>query len=290
MARHNLTFLAGMVLADPIVQIGEDGVYKYGFCTLAVVRGTRDTGDKKRFARAEDPRIMSRDPGILKIMATWKENDIVLVKGVVCATTIDKKVPCPNCGYINYYKGSLVYVNPIFVVQLSHAEGREKGIQIVNSLREISNQAYVLGTVCKDPKKVDVLAGIDICQYPIALNRKYFIRSDPPEQKTDYPWVKSYGANALEDLKRIHTGTQVYIDGCLQARHILKHAVCGNEECRANIDWKDRTLEIVPYETEYVRDFYTDADLVEQEEEETMSIRKRIFGENASADVDDDWT
>ena len=59
------------------------------------------------------------------------------------------------------------------------------------------------------------------------MNRKFRIQTDPPEIKTDYPWVKSYGENAKEDKNRLRVGSEVYIDGCLQARSVQRHAFCG---------------------------------------------------------------
>lgn len=49
-----------------------------------------------------------------------------------------------------------------------------------------------------------------------------------------------------------------------------------------------QTLEIVPYETEYVRDFNTDEDIEKIENARVDEIRKSIFGKNAGED-DDEW-
>lgn len=262
-------------------------MYKYGFCNIVVIRGTRDVGDGRKFAKADDPRVMSRDPDILKEMDTWEENDIVFIKGVLCTKDLEKKVECPHCGHVSKQNGSLGYVNPIFAMRLGHVESLEAGIRFLNGKREISNQAYMLGVACRDPKRVEPKSGMVVCQYPIALNRKFFIRADPPEKRTDYPWVKSYGSNAEEDLRRIHVGTHVYIDGLLQARHVRRR-VDSCKECHEPFEWRDQTLEIVPYETEYVRDFNTDEDIEKMENARVDEIRKRIFGENAGED-DDEW-
>ena len=97
--------------------------------------------------------------------------------------------------------------------------------------------------------------------------------------------------NAASDLKRLHIGSEVFIDGRLQARSVNQHTVCGQEYdengdpicydngmpmmrvdedgeiigCGKRYDWKDRIVEIVPYETEYIGNYYSDEVLAEME-------------------------
>lgn len=277
MSRHNLAFLTGAVLKAPLIEKDEDGNFVYGWCMINVVRGFREVGDHKHFMKSDNPIIMSKDANILKNMETWKENDIVFIKGVVASKSIKKGNYCPHCGARMTTDGTLVYVNPIFSMKMEEFPTNEAALKYLSGLREISNQVFLLGTLCRDPKKISPKEGLIVTQYQIALNRKYFIRSDPPEIKADYPWVKSYGENAVEDKKRLHTGSKVFIDGCLQARSVQKHAVC--TECGEKYDWKDRAMEIVPYETEYIADYYTDEDLARMNEENTKSAYNSIFGD-----------
>lgn len=267
----------------PVIQTDDDGNYIYGTCYLNVVRGFREVGDHKRYMKSDNPMIMSRDPSILRIMETWQENDIVQVKGVVAAKNIRKASYCQHCGAKNTAEGSLVYVNPIFVMTMEHAPDINEALKRLSEMREISNQVYVLGTLCRDPKKVTPKEGLTVTQYQIALNRKYFIRTDPPEIKSDYPWVKSYGENAIEDRQRLHVGSKVFIDGCLQARSVQKHIVCS--ECGQQYNWKDRAMEIVPYETEYVGNFYTEEEIEEKRKKEAKDAFRSIFGRDADDEI-----
>ena len=263
MARHNLAFLTGSVIKKP--EIHRDENTQYALCSINVVRGYREVGDKKLFMKSDNPMIMCRDASIVSQMEEWEENDIVQIKGVISAKNILKTSYCNHCGERNTAEGSLVYINPIYTLKLAHCNTPEEALNMLSSLREISNQVYVIGTLCRQPKTVIPKEGLTITQYQIALNRKYFIRTDPPEIRSDYPWVKSYGENAKEDRRRLHVGSVVFVDGCIQARSVQKHTVC--ESCGQEYTWKDRAMEIVPYETEYIRDYYTDEDLLEMEQE-----------------------
>ena len=288
MSRHNLAFLTGAVIKAPIIHKNDEGDILYGMCNLNVVRGYRDVGDNKNFMKSDNPIIMSREPAILQEMEKWNENDIVYIKGVIASKSIKKTSICQHCGAKNTVDGTLVYINPIFAKQIKQFESSNEAISFLSSLREISNEVYVLGTLCRPPKKITPKEGLVVTQYQIALNRKYFIRTDPPEIKADYPWVKSYGENALEDRKRLKTGAKVFIDGCLQARAVQRHIVC--EECGQKYDWKDRALEIVPYETEYICGYNTDEDLAEQEMEAAKNAFASVFGvqENDNDDISEE--
>ena len=286
MSRHNLTFLLGSVLKPPLIELDDEGNYKYGMCTINVVRGYRDAGDHKNFMKSDNPIIITRDASVLKEIETWQENDIVFVKGVIAAKTIQKGSFCQHCGGRNSAEGTLVYVNPIYAEKRVHLNTQEEALKYLSEHREISNQVYILGTLCRDPKKITPKEGLIVTQYQIALNRKYFIRSDPPSIKADYPWVKSYGQNAVDDKERLHVGSKVFIDGCLQARSVQKHAVCIH--CGEKYDWKDRAMEIVPYETEYICDYYTDTDIEEKRRRETQAALNKVFGEEDTSELSEE--
>ena len=278
MARQNLVFLLGSVLSAPITHYDDEtGNPTYSHCYLTVVRGMREVGDRKRI-KYDYPFLMTRDPHILKEMENWKENDIVLVKGTLATKVIRKGHKCPYCPQDkgkNYSEGVLVYINPIYARKIDRVESTDEMLKYLSKNREISNQAYIFGTLCRDPKKITPKAGLTVTQYQIALNRKYRIRTDPPEVKTDYPWVKSYGDNAVEDKERLHIGSQVFIDGCLQARSIQRHAIC--EDCGNEYTWKDRAMEIVPYETEYIANFYSDDEVAEKKRKALEDRKKNIL-------------
>lgn len=305
MARENIVFLLGSVAKEPkIVKNGDE--YVYGMAYVNVGRGTREVGDKRDYMKCDNPIIMTRDSQWVKEMETWHENDIVEIKGVIASKKIKKASFCPHCNTKNVNPGALVYVNPIFAEKRCHLDSAQECLQYIAAHREISNQIFVFGRLCGEPKKLTSKNGLTVTQYQIALNRKFRIKSDSPDIKTDYPWVKSYGKNAMEDKRHLHVGSEVYVDGCLQARSVLRHCVCGqvyddknkpmkdekgnpviNSEagCGKRYDWEDRALELVPYDVEYISDYYTDEDIENMEEEKRIKkLQKMGFSSDAAED------
>ncbi len=272
MARHNLVFLLGFV---QLVELHESlSGEPFALAFVTVVRGTRNVGDGKRFPKTDNPCIMSRNPDIINEMKSWKVNDIVEIKGPIAVRAVNKASYCNACREKNVNSGVMVYINPIFAKKRNHFETQDECIVYLNENREVSNQAFMFGTLCREPKKVLPKAGLIVTQYQIALNRKFRIRQDPPEIKADYPWVKSYGENAIQDRDKLHTGSQIFIDGCLQARNVKRQSKCSS--CGAEYSWKDRALEIVPYEVEYIANFYTDEEVAAKKEQQRREMDESV--------------
>lgn len=311
MARENLTFLRGAIVTPPVV-IKEGENYIYALANINVGRAERKVGDKIRYMKCDNPYIMTRDEEFIKEIETWKPNDIVDVKGVISSKHIKKGSVCPHCGMKNTFPGAFVFVNPIYLAKITSCESEREALDYLVKHREISNQVFVFGTLCRDPKKIKPKKGLVVTQYQIAMNRKYRIQTDPPEVKTDYPWVKSYGDNAIEDHKRLHVGSEVFIDGFLQARSVNRKAICGqlmgpdgkalkdeygdpvlatDDEgnpigCGKPYEWKDRAMEIVPFDTEYIGDYYTDEE-IEETEAERQAQRIRDISGNSGVNLND---
>ena len=309
MARENLAFLRGAVVKEPVVIRDDNGDYLYALATINVGRARRKVGDNLRYMRCDNPPIMTRDEECIKQMELWKPNDIVDVKGVISSKNIAKASHCSSCGVKNAAPGTLVFINPIHVEVIRSCETEKEALDYIVANGEISNQVFLFGTLCRDPKMIRPKKGLIVTQYQIAMNRKYRIATDPPEIKTDYPWVKSYGENAIEDHKRLHVGSEVFIDGFLQARSVNRKAICGviyDEKgdvitddngvplsqvdergepigCGTKYEWKDRAMEIVPYDTEYIGDYYSDEEIEEIEEARKEQQLRDLAGDE---DVD----
>lgn len=275
MARHNLVFLYGCVLKKPTIVTDDDGNLIYGMGFITVIRGSRKIEDNRDKTRTDSPIVLSLEPSIVKEMSLWDKGDIVEIKGTIATKNIKKTSECPNCNAKNKNDGLQVYVNPFFIKKRAHCGNKEEAMKLLQENKEISNQVFVFGTLVRDPKKITPKLGLFVTQYMIALNRKYRIRTDDPNIKTDYPWVKNYGERALEDKKRLHVGSEVYIDGCLQARSVNRHCIC--ENCGSKYDWKDRALEIVPYSTEYIGEFYSDEEIKENEHRQYEQLRAAVL-------------
>ena len=204
MARHNVIILRGIVNDDPRTGKNKDGT-SFAFVRVTVARALRDTGDGNLLMKCYNPMVMTKNEELVKEIESWKKFDIVGVKG-----TLSSK-------------------DPIEIEEFGHCSSEEECLDYLGKKREFSDLAYVVGTLCREPAKVKSRYAYPITQYQIAIMRKFHVREDPPEIRIDWPWVKSYGDNAVKDAQRLTTGAEVLIDGYLQTRHVERRAYCGQE-------------------------------------------------------------
>lgn len=88
-----------------------------------------------------------------------------------------------------------------------------QALELLKDSCEISNQAMIVGTLCRDPQSFTSKKGKTTTNYQLAVNRKYFIKDGDPMVKTDYPWVRSYDKIAKNDAEALSTNSDVLIDG-----------------------------------------------------------------------------
>ena len=285
MPKQNVVYLKG-----PVIKLGInnhiDGSSE-GVCVLGVIRGYRQVGDGRNQVKIDRPIIMSRNQDIVNQMMSFKKNDIICVKGAIATRTVMKASVCPNCKNKNEQEGLAVYIEPIFIEKVGSQEDDSSSLNYLNSIREISNQVFMFGNLTRDPKKVKVKNGPIVTQYPLAVHRKFTVKEDLPSVDVDFPWVKVYGQNAISDRERLKKGSTVFIDGLIQTRSINKKAVC--EHCKQRYEWKDRALEIVPYETEYISGYYTEEEVLENEKERKKQILKSKGLDKFSLKMDNDF-
>lgn len=292
MGRQNIAFLYARVAKDPNIQINkETGEYQLGMVYLDVVRGKREIDDKVNFVKHDKPMVVTRERDLIEDIATWKENNIVLVKGVLTTSKIAKPSYCTHCTdengspTKNITDGNFVYVTPIFVQKIMDCDSKAEAIEEITKKREISNQIYILGTVLKDPKLITTKQGVQFTQYPIAINRKFIIRTDDPDIRTDWPIVKSYGEQARDDKTYLRYQAEVIIDGFLQARTVRRKRKC--DCCGEIYTWQDKALELVPYDVEYVSGHKTKEE-AEAEYEHTVEEYKQMLYDSQYKDIIDD--
>ena len=284
----SFTFMLGAIIKPPLV-VKHSGHYVYAMAYITVARSEREVGDRRRYMKCDDPVIITRDPELIREIETWEVCDIVEVYGELRSRLIKKTTYCSFCNTQNQIPGALVYINPFSCEMRCHLDSVPDCIQYLAKHREVSNQLLTFGTLCRDPSSRKTREGLSYTQYQIILDRA--ASPAPSEPQPASPWVRSYGSNATSDLKRLHNGSEIFIDGCLQARSVNRHAICGQEYdekgnpvfydngmpvlrvdedgevigCGERYDWKDRMVEIVPYETEYIGNYYTDEVLAEME-------------------------
>ena len=145
----------------------------------------------------------------------------------------------------------------------------EESLKLLKERCEISNIVMVIGTLCREPEIYTDDKNRSFAQYQIAVNRRYRIKEDPAETKTDYPWVKTFGEQALKDVYALHTGSQVYLNGALQTREVARETIC--ENCNKSYEWQDVASEIVPYSTEYLSNCQIEHKDTEKEDENVES-------------------
>ncbi len=286
MAKTNLVMLFGRVHSLPTIFTDDDGNCTHGFMHVDVVRSQRKVEDKQRHTKHDYPMLISREKLILDQWKELGENDIVLIKGVLCTTRIPKTNVCPHCNEKNRIEGQLVYVTPIAMTKIRSFDSKEDARKYVVENNEFSNVAQIYGTLLKDPKIFVTKTGVQVTQYPIAMNRKFTIRTDDPTIRTDYPVVKSYGEIARTDKTYLKYQSEVLIDGCLQARTIQRNCKCPH--CGEFYTWNDNAMEIVPYAVEYIENFRNDDEVKTDFGLTAESYKQMLYRENHSDDPDDE--
>lgn len=294
MAKVNLSFTYGRVSKKPIIKTdkkNEDN--SFAMVYLEVVRGPREVGDDLRFLKHDYPLVIAREKESVEEMSTWEENDIVQIKGVITTKKMEKSSYCPNCTgeddnpTKNTSLGNILYITPIFLEKIkSYGDDKDGSIKDIVEHREISNQVYLHGTLIREPKIFTTKNKKQITQYPVAVNRKYLIRTDAPEIKTDWPIVKSYGEQARDDKMFLQMGAEIIVDGFLQARTVERKTKCAC--CGKIYPWKDHAMEVVPYAVEYVSG-YKSVEQVEAEAQKTVEeIKQKLYNDGMCDDFDEE--
>lgn len=293
MSRQNIAFMLARVRKAPSISKNlETGEYNHAMCYVDVVRSLRPIDDGVKFVKHDYPLIISREKEIIDEMETWEENSIIYLKGTLSTRKIVKASYCPKCededgnATKNEYEGNLVYITPIYTKKIKDYDNKQEAIDHLINNREISNQIYILGTLLKDPKLITTKQGVQITQYPIAINRKFTIRTDDPSIRTDYPIVKSYGEQAREDKTYLKYQADVIIDGFIQARTLTRKCKC--KKCGEIYEWKDHAMELVPYDVEYVSGYKTKEEAEEEYQHSIEEYKQMLFNSGFKDELDEE--
>ncbi len=291
MAHHNIVHLYGALSKDPSVKIDkETGEVVKAVMFLDTIRSSRpyrNMNEKEQY-EFDQVLIMSGDPEIVHKMKELKANDIVQIKGTITTRNVKKKMTCPECGKIfalNENTGKdisensmITFITPICVnVIMTELTGDEARDELVEN-REFSNEAMVIGRLCKDPVQHKSAKGKTVAIYQLGINRKYFVSDDDPENSADYPWVRVKSDQMKVDLKCLHQNSMVLIDGFISLRKFKRKVYCPYcDPSRENgILISDNTLDIVPYTVEYLQDYTSLAEIEAMEDEKAEAARKEL--------------
>lgn len=292
MARHNKVELFGIVSADPIIAIDDETNSPCkASLFLTVVNSDRDNGIGGAEIIYSDPFIFSQDPDIVEQIAAWKEGDIVQLTGVL--TTLDAKrgARCPKCGKKITHNGEVTFVTPIFVELRYRGLSQAEAEKVLLDHREISNRVTLIGYLCDDVKfsnKAKAYGDIignsaykGIAAYQIAVNRSFYLDSDDPKTRTDYPHIIVVGERAEWDALSIYKGSLVCVEGMIATRRFRKTYHCTDPNCdQGDFDWEERVTEVVSYGTEYLNNFSVISDV-----ESAKEIKEKEALEKAQAAI-----
>ena len=256
MAKENLIILHGQVMSAPQVYQTPKGETVKGQFALNVIRRPMMTGgkvdDSPIFAC---PVITSKNKELADAIGKLRVGDMCDVRGVISTAEVIKTTKCPHCGNKTQEEGNLIYITPIYICKREDGLSQEEGIALLKKRAEVSNLCMIIGTLCRDVAHYKDEKKRSYAQYQLAVNRKYRIKEDPDTIKTDYPWVKVYGKQAIKDTECLKTGSVVYINGALQTRRFNKPVEC--EACHTKYTRAEDMIEIVPYSTEYLANYLT---------------------------------
>jgi len=250
--------LHGQVRTSPQIYFDKTGEPLRAMVIIRVLR--RPTNNQGFDAKIylDNPIIRTRNKEMIEVLSQLKANDMVDVKGVLTSKEVNKKTICPECGAEVINKGNIVYITPIFICRREIGVSDGEGMRLLKERCEVSNEVDVIGNVCREPHYYTDGNGREYAQYQLAVNRRFHIKEDADEIRTDYPWIKTFGRQALEDSKHLRIGSSVYINGALQTREIKRRSECPS--CFLEYEWNDAVTEIVPYYIGYLKNCMSETD------------------------------
>lgn len=295
MARHNEVTLYGTVMESPKLLYNTSDVHDPNrklvrtIGILSVLRGIRDFGAVDKRIRIDLPIILSQNEKMMKAISAWKTGDVILMRGTLATVNYTLTLKCPHCGAPEAIPATMTFVNPIYMKKECESLAPEESNREMRRNAEISNRVTIIGKVCTSPTLFITDKGQRIANYQLDVMRKYRIKEDQETNKHDFPFVKSYGVVADNDVLAIQEGGMVFVDGAIQTREYLKNHQCPT--CGETYQYKDTATEIVPYSTEYLTGCKTMEEIEEIKQqraiEEGKLARAEIFGEDDNLDADD---
>lgn len=250
MARENFVLMHGQVRGEPRITINNNGEIIKAMFTMRVLRRpttSQEVVNKK--LQIDCPVIYTRNPELARQIQEFKAGDMVDLRGTISSRECRKSTICPECGTKNAKDGNIVYITPIYMCLRGNADDAT-GLKLLKERSEISNLVNVIGNLCREPEFYVDKNNRKYAQYQLAVNRRFRIKEDMEDIRTDYPWVKTFGMQAYKDSQYLHTGSSVYISGAVQTREIDRTCQC--EKCGHEYTWKDSAAEIVPYYIGYL--------------------------------------
>lgn len=254
MAKLNVTFSYGQIISEPRIYLNKEKEAVKGTFIIQTVRRYKNEEGRTYNMKKDTPVIMTYNADRIEEIKELRKGDIVEVEGVVTTRPVIKVKKCPFCKENNDIESTTCFVTPLLITKWKSSEDlkENEATELLNRMNEKSNLVYVVGALTVDPHYYkDEESKIEVCQYPLAVNRHYFIKEDDVSVKSDYIWVKTFGEQAKQDYETLTTGATVLVTACLSTRTAEnKKNVC--EHCGQEFVWKDDIMELNPYSVEYL--------------------------------------
>lgn len=267
MARHNYVKVTAFVKKAPKVKDVIDG--RAGIIGLTTIMNERDYNRATTGYQLNSVSFVARsqDETVLKMFEELKMYDIVDVVGFLATKEVEKEGTCPFCQTKNSRRyacvaanpskvkagGNEVFVYPISIKKRYECETEQEAFEYLHANEENINTVFMLGNLTGQPVHGFLNNGTkQYTRFQLAINRKFCPKGGSEVyDRTDYPWVYSYGNKAIDDYENLEKGALVYVDGALQARKYKEQYKC--QCCGEEFDVPGRTLEVLAYDTEYLR-------------------------------------
>ena len=239
MARHNYVDILGVVR-----ETEENEIF------VGVLKNGRSDAEIEDMSSITYIKVKAENNGA-------EVNDVVRVTGFMATREIIREAECPVCGVTNTRmegrpgvrsNGTETYVHAISMYVEKRCKSASEACMYLRERREMASHVFLMGNLTRDPV-LGESNGVTYCRYQIGICRKFYTKDDVG-RKQDFPWIYSYGKNALQDMQYLKKGSLVFVDGGLQSRHYNEKYVC--KECGEEFPVSGDTLEVVSYSTEYL--------------------------------------
>lgn len=225
--RFNRCHVFGMMMDEAPRIIKQDGKIISVNFHLAVLRDDeRKVEDGRALNQADFIYIMVHNPAMYEKAASFRMYDMVEAEGFMRTNEhIRKTAWCPKCNTPTVWEGTLTYILAKFCACREHAENLEEGTRLLLENRMVSNVVTVYAKLVNEPRRILTKTGVRYTQYQAAIGRTYYDTSDPGE-KSDYIVIRSYGNMGEYDYAHLQTGSEIIVDGYVQARKARKTIHC----------------------------------------------------------------
>ncbi|MDO4977114.1 MAG: single-stranded DNA-binding protein [Eubacteriales bacterium] len=272
MATHNQVRLVGFLKVDPILRNVDVAGEEQAIFSMCVIH--RPIENYHNVALI-DVLVLCTEAKLVHRMKKLKQFDLIELKGFYNISTGSLAYRCRECGAVNRLEGKTrCYVYPIWfnkIDSLKQAQGHEENLPekiLKEHFQEVSNEAFIIGNVVDEPEVLSTGKN-PCCRYQVAIERKYHVRSQS-DIRTDFPYIYSYGKQALSDMIYLKQGALIMADCFIRNRSVKMKTMCTN--CEHETTYQNVASELVPYSVEYLRGHYTPEEAEKRRQERGLDV------------------